>query len=103
MILGTPTEAGTVEVVIAEFDAVQGVLDPHQTRFEGVRFSLMFGERFVFYVKTDRRQCPSFLAEGIVRPGRPVLTIPRSWENSKERKLMVQIARMNPNAFPRPS
>jgi hypothetical protein len=40
MILGTPTEAGTVEVAIAEFDAVQGILDPHQTRFEGVRFNL---------------------------------------------------------------
>lgn len=102
MILGAPIEQGSVEVAIAEFEHHGGTLDPHQARFDGVRFSLIYAERFIFYVKTDRRRCPSFLTECIVRPGRPVVTIPRSWKASKERQLLTNIARSNPKAFPRP-
>ena len=101
MILGLPTEQGSIQVAIAEFDNNQGMLDPHQTRFDGVRFSLIFAERFVFYVKTDRRPCPSFLVEGLVEPEKAVVTIPRAWNESKEKKLMQKIAQANPKAFPR--
>lgn len=101
MLLGTDTELGSVEAVIAEFDETEGTLDPHQTRFEGVRFSLIFADRFVFYVKTDRRSCPAFLADSVVRHNHPVITIPRSWKDSKERKVLVQVARSNAKAFPR--
>lgn len=100
MIMGVQTEQGSIEIAIAEFDGAQGILDPHQTRFDGVRFNLIYADRFVFYIKTDRRPCPEFLVEGLVRPERPVITIPRSWYQSKERDLMQRIARSHPKAFP---
>jgi hypothetical protein len=101
MILGRPTEQACVQVAIAEFDNHQGMLDPHQTRFDGIRFSLIYAERFVFYVKTDRKPCPSFLVEGILDPQKAVVTIPRNWHQAKEKRLLQKIAQLNPKAFPR--
>lgn len=90
-----------VEAAIAEFDEVGGFIDPHQTRFEGVRFSVIYADRFVFYLKTDRRLCPSPLSEILLRSERPVFSLPRQWRGSKERDLLQRIARSHPNAFPK--
>jgi len=101
MILGDEPAHSSIDIAVAEFEGAQGFLDPHQTRFNGVRFTVLYADRFVFYITTDQRPCPEFLAEHLIGNERPVITIPRSWQRSKERQLMQSIARLHPKAFPK--
>jgi hypothetical protein len=89
-----------VEVFIAEFEAGPAFLDPHQTRFDGVRFNVIYADRFVFYIKSDRRPCPASLVVGTLSKTRPVITVRRSWLESQERAIMQGVARLHPKAFP---
>lgn len=89
-----------VEVVIAEFEPGTPFLDPHQTRFDSVRFNLIYANRFVFYIKTDKRPCPAHLEVAALSNKRPVTTVRRLWHESKERAVMQSIVRQHPSAFP---
>jgi hypothetical protein len=89
-----------VECVLGEFDNDDvPALDPHATRFDGVRLWLIYADRFIFYVKVDRRPMPNFLNIQNLRKHKVVYSVVRNWEKSKERSVLQNIARANPGAF----
>jgi hypothetical protein len=48
---------------LAEFDVPSPpYLNPHSTRFDGVRFLVLYAARFIFYLKTDQKKVPKFRA-----------------------------------------
>ncbi|MHB1104487.1 MAG: hypothetical protein ACYC0C_17280 [Devosia sp.] len=78
-----------IEVLIAEFEpSIGGFLNPHRTRFSGVRFLVLYAARFVFYLKTDQQPAPAELAAAQLTTGQPVRLIIRQFDNSKEAAIM---------------
>ena len=91
-----------VQMLLAEFDKADvSILNPHSTRTDGVRFWVIYANRFIFYTKTDRQKTPADLSKFILGKEREVTSIVRSWEGSKEYPLLAKIAAANPNAFGR--
>ncbi len=91
-----------IEVMLGEFDkADPATLNPHATRFDKIRFWLIYANRFILYVKTDKRVTPNSLNECIIRKGRPVVSIVRSFDQSKELPVLQNLVRANPHAFRR--
>jgi len=88
--------------MLGEFDRGDvGALNPHATRFDEVRFWLIYANRFILYIKTDRRVTPELLSECIISKGRPVISVVRSFEQSKELPILQRVVRANPRAFRR--
>ena len=77
------------------------ILNPHATRFDGVRFWLIYASRFIFFIKVDKRVTPKVFDEYVIRKGRPIVTIVRSFDQSKELPILRKLARGNPGAFRR--
>lgn len=91
-----------IRAVLAEFDVAQvPMLDPHQTRDEGVRFWVIYADRFIFYMQADKRTMSEPMRLRALEAGKPVTSIVRSWHNSKERRILIKIAQSNPGAFRR--
>lgn len=78
-------ELSHFDAVVAEFDANGGgFLNPHHTRFGGVRFVLIYANRFAFYLKVDQRPMPeTFRVFALTHRG-PVRTVVRDYLASKE-------------------
>ena len=93
-----------IGTVMAEFDQDDvPMLDPHKTRTDGVRYWVLYGDRFVFYLKADKRATPQSLRRFALEETGVVMTAVRKWQGSKERAIMQNIAGRNPNAFGRPN
>lgn len=74
-------------VLLCEFDRPHPpFLMPLDDRIDGIRIWRLYASRFVFVVKTDRRQFVSPLSELELRENRPVQSIVLEWVNSPERK-----------------
>jgi hypothetical protein len=102
MLLGHSPEGGRVQTVLAEFDKEDcSILNPHQTRTDGVRFWVIYANRYVLYTKTDQLKTPSGLAELVLKKGSVVTSVVRPWEGSKEYPSLARLAAANPDAFPR--
>lgn len=73
------------DAVVAEFDTEGGgFLNPRHTRFGGVRFVLIYANRFAFYLKVDRRPMPATFRLFALTRRAPVMTIVRDYLASKE-------------------
>lgn len=89
-----------IEATLAEFDRYEvPILDPHQTKTEGVRYWVIYGDRFVFYLKTDQRPTPISLRPLALTDGQPVISVVRSWLTSKEFTIQRKLAYKNRGAF----
>lgn len=86
-----------LDCFIAEFDQ-EGLplLNPQYSRMEGVRFLVIFANRFTFYIKVDRQKTPEMFQKFIIRSGSPVLSYVRAWEGSKQKEAMRQLVWSNP-------
>lgn len=89
-----------IPAILGEFSSENPpVLDPHSTCFEGVRFWVIYANRFIFYIQTDKRRTPSQFRPFCVKPKAPLISIVRSWDKSKELAVLTGVARANPGAF----
>jgi hypothetical protein len=100
ILVGDAQEDGRVQTLLAEFDKKDAsILNPHQTRTDGVRFWVIYANRFILYTKTDRQGAPGSLAPLTLMKGRVVTSVVRPWEGSKEYPLLARIAAAHPKAF----
>lgn len=89
-----------IHVFIGEFEKqTEGFLNPHWTRFEGVRVWVIYAGRFVLYLKLDKRELPDPFDKLRLEHGKPVWTIAREWQTSKEFHLMRKLVLSNQTAF----
>ena len=99
-LLGNANCDSAIESFISEFDINNvPILDPHFTRLDGVRVWIIYANRFIMYVKTDRRAMPVEFRGLTLTGGLPVKSIVRPWKHSKERLLHLRVAEANPNLF----
>ena len=88
---------GEIDCLISEFDQRDvAFLNPQYSRMEGVRFVVIFANRFTFYVKVDRQKMPNIFKSFAIRAGKPVVSIVRQWEGSKQQDAMRQLVNSNP-------
>lgn len=86
-----------LDCFIAEFDNRDGLfLNPQYSRMEGVKFAVFYANRFTFYIKVDKQKTPATYGELIVRAGKPVISVVRSWEGSEQHEAMVKVVKSNP-------
>jgi hypothetical protein len=97
---GEDGDTDRVDVQLAEFDNPDcPFLDPHSLKMDGVRYWLVYANRFMFYIKLDRRKTPPILSTLSLRSRSDVVSVVRRFDSSKERSVMKNIALANPNAF----
>jgi hypothetical protein len=86
-----------VDVFLAEFDMEDvGFLNPYISRFDGVKFLLLFANRFIFHVKLDKQRTPRPFVPAVLRRDAPVLSLVRQWEGSKQAQAMTELVRKVP-------
>ena len=86
-----------LDCFIAEFDQEDlPFLNPQYSRMEGVRFLVIFANRFIFHIKVDKQKTPEMFREFIIKSGSPVLSYVRAWEGSKQKEAMRQLVWSNP-------
>jgi hypothetical protein len=102
MLQGKDRDSPRVQALLAEFDKSNtATLDPHSTRTDGVRFWVVYARQFVFYLKLDSQAMPAALTELSIEPGKPIISVVRDWNGSKEMAVMQKIVLANPAAFPK--
>jgi hypothetical protein len=100
ILVGDVEEDPRVQTLLAEFDKTDvSILNPHWTRTDGIRFWVIYANRFILYTKTDRQGTPGSLAPLALTKGRVVTSVARPWEGSKEYPLLARIAAAHPKAF----
>ena len=83
---------------MAEFDLSRPpFLNLHYLRMSGMQFLIIYASRFVFYLKVDQGQTPRDFRFAELRSGKPVITVIREWETSKERGVLTSVARAPQN------
>jgi hypothetical protein len=93
-----------IDVVLGEFDKDgAAMLNPHRTRFGDINFWVIYASKFIFYLKVDQGRCPPDFTAYKLQKDQKVAAVLRSWMESRERDVMVGLARRNPNAFRRPN
>jgi hypothetical protein len=71
-------------ILITEFDYVDApILDPFNSRFEGVNIVVLQANRFQFFLKLDKRPLPAGIVDICLGSGQPVQTIVSEWKNSR--------------------
>ena len=96
-LMGDKDSRSKFDVLISEFNLKHtGFLNPHYGRFDGVRILTIYASRFTFYVKVDNQRIPYYFVPYIVTDGKPVFTIAREWEGSKQFQAMRQLVMQNP-------
>lgn len=82
-------ERSPIDCWLAEFETDDvPFLNPHQTRFSGVRVAVIYAGRLVFYVKLDKRKVPPEFEKLRLVAGRPVYSVVRNFRDGKEAPLM---------------
>lgn len=85
-------DIGSFDAIIAEFDEdAVGFLNPHHSRFDGIRFMVIYAGRFVLYLKLDKRQMPYTFRASALRLAGAVHTVVRDYSRSKEFDLLRMI------------
>lgn len=88
------------DICIAEFsEGYRGWLDPRMTKFEGVNTLLFYINRFMAYIKLDKRTFATPLKSNSMNNRDDIISISRKFNDSKEKKLMTKIVKKNPRAF----
>lgn len=83
----------SLECMIAEFDQADvPQLNPTYTRLAGIRFLVLYANRFIFYLKVDKKPTPSDLQGLMLKEGRPVHSLVMTWSLLKEAKIMKKLA-----------
>jgi hypothetical protein len=86
-----PRDSDFYGIVLAKFPKPYGILDPHITRFEGVRFCQIYLAEYVTYIKVDRQKMPESF-QGLELSGeRPLVLLARDPAYSKDTRLMRSI------------
>lgn len=89
-----------IDIIVAEYDERAPLLDPHRTRFDGANYWCLYANRFIFYIKVDRKKLlPDFSGISILTAP-SLVTIVRQWRGSKERDVMQKLARNVNKKYP---
>ena len=70
----------------------QGMLNPHSELFEGINYCRFYLTGVVAYIKVDHRPSVSPLRDFTIKENEPITVIIRSLHQSKDGKLMKEIA-----------
>ena len=90
-----------IEVYLAEFDQKHiGWLNPHRHRLEGINIVQIYINRFIAYVKIDKRDFPAPFANCAIKKTGDLVVIMRDFSQSKEIELMKKMVKLHPNLFP---
>lgn len=94
IINGDPGNPYYYAVSLAKFidPEIKEMLDPHQTKFDGINYCQFYITGFVLYIKTDKRNPPDFLKELCLKKTPPFWIILRDINKSKDGKIMKEIA-----------
>ncbi len=94
---GDPGAPEKYPVVIAKFrdPNMTAILDPHKDKFDGINFYRFYMTGFVIYIKVDKRETPEFLKDFYIREKQPICILLRDLHNSKDGKIMIDIAKKN--------
>lgn len=94
---GDPGTPEKYPVVIAKFREpnMTAFLDPHNDKFDGINFYRFYMTGFVIYIKVDKRETPQFLKDFYIRENQPICILLRDLHNSKDGKIIIDIAKQN--------
>lgn len=80
-----------LEICLVEFDKHDvPITDPYHTRTKDVEFLVLQTAWFQFWLKVSDQPLPSQLSDYALQDGRPVISIVRSWRDSKQRKALQE-------------
>jgi hypothetical protein len=95
--MGNETSNDEISCLISEFDQRDvAFLNPQYSRMDGVKFAVVFANRFTFYAKVDKKSLPEFFRQSEIKQGNSVTSILRDWEGSKQQQAMRQLVHQNP-------
>lgn len=88
-----------VSAVITEFDMPEPpfIVNPMTSRIDGVNFLNIYGARFHFYLKLDKRPIQLPLANLELTEGNPVMSLVMPWVGSPEAANLRKMAFGNPH------
>ncbi|MGH7931324.1 MAG: hypothetical protein ACREQV_26445, partial [Candidatus Binatia bacterium] len=95
LIDSNPGDADFYSVLLAKFPKPIGILDPHTTRFEGIRFCQIYLAEYVAYIKVDKQKLPERFNGLELNNGQPLVLLVRDPANSKDTQLMRAVALKN--------
>lgn len=102
MLLSSEFDNTQVETMLAEFDRQDPPnLDPHLMREEGVKYWLIYANRFILYLKADNQPTPKVFEAITIQKDSPVRSVMRQFGQSKEQQVIQGVVKANPNAFRR--
>ena len=80
-------------IVVMEYDQETPVMDPHMSRIEGIKVLAFQAERFLFQIKVDQRSFPDHFKLFALQSNRPVLSLLKKWDESRQRDAMLAIVK----------
>ena len=92
------SDAGNADfysIVLAKFPKTYGILDPHTTRFDGVKFYQIYLAEYVAYIKVDKRPLPESFQSLELNYDRSLVVLARDPANSKDTQVMRSIVLKN--------
>jgi hypothetical protein len=87
---GSPAELED-SIIINEYDQDTPIMDSHMSRIEGLKTLALQAERFLFHIKVDQRPFSSELKLVTLNPNREVMSLVKSWDESKQKLVMSKI------------
>ena len=89
--LGDKDAQDKLEICIVEFDKHDvPITDPYHTQLGNVEFLVLQAAWFQFWIKVDDQPLPPELSAYALREDRRIISIVRSWRDSKQRKAMQE-------------
>ena len=68
-----------------------GMMDPYSTRYDGIKYYVMYLEHYIIYYKIDK-QLPDETFRAIqLKPNAPLIAVARELSKSKELKIMINM------------
>ena len=84
------------DIFVTEFDKKDvPFLSPESIRIDEVNMLRIPANRFVFYIKVDKRKSPHDMEEFAVADNKPILSIVQNWNDSREKQLVLKIIKRN--------
>lgn len=68
-----------------------GMLNPHSTRFDKIRYIQMYIYQYIVYIKVDKQNSNHIFDRIRMKFGQPLRIIGRDLESSKERNIMIKL------------
>ena len=95
--LGDDNIGLSISCLMAEFDRGDvPFLNPQYSRMEGIKFAVVFANRFTFYAKVDQQPLPDVFKQSEIKQGSLVTSIMREWETSHQKRAMLELVHQNP-------